>query len=276
VVDTSAYVPGHVREVATLLRDQVEHYQVISTISVYNSFRDQPPIIDESAKVSRVAPEVVEKTTRIRQAFANYGAMKALCEEAAEAVMPGRTVSLRPGLIVGPGDKTDRFTYWPMRMQRGGEVLCPGERDAVSQFVDVRDLAAFMLHCVEQKVSGVHNTLGFAGRTSFGEVLAACKCSSREDAQLAWVAEDFLMENKVRPFVEMAMWVPADSLREVRNAKAIAAGMKFRPIADTIRDTLHWALAERGDDPLRAGLQPGREQELLRKWHARSAGGERR
>ena len=272
VIDTSGYVPAHVRQAASLLKDRVGHYQFISTISVYGNFNQRPMQVDEDADTAKVSQEVVDEVRTIRQAYRHYGAMKALCEQAAEAEMPGRVSNLRPGLIVGPMDRSDRFTYWPWRIDRGGEVLCPGDPDGHSQFVDVRDLAGWMLRCVEQNVTGVFNAVGFAGRTSLGEVLGACKCATSSDAQLTWVGEDFLREQKVRAYTEMPLWIPEEGRRMVRNHKAMDAGLTFRPVADTIRDTLAWAKTERGDKPWRAGPKPERERELLALWRARHRG----
>jgi 2'-hydroxyisoflavone reductase len=184
--------------------------------------------------------------------------------------MPGRVGRIRPGLIVGPLDRSDRFTYWPWRIDRGGEVLAPGDRDGHSQFVDVRDLAAWMLRCLEHDVTGVYNAVGFAGRTSLGEVLAACKCATSSDVTLTWASEEFLREHRVRAYSELPLWIPREGRRMVANRRAMAAGLTFRPIADTVRDTLAWAKAERGDRPWRAGLTAEREQELLAKWRAQA------
>ena len=205
----------------------------------------------------------------IRQVGRYYGALKALCEQAAEAEMPGRVASLRPGLIVGPLDRSDRFTYWPWRIDQGGEVLCPGEPDGHSQFVDVRDLAAWMLRCAERDVTGVYNAVGFAGRTALAEVLSACKCATSSDAQLTWISEGFLREHKVRAYTELPLWIPAEGRRMVHNQKAMNAGLTFRPIAETIRDTLAWAKTGRGDKPYRAGMKPARERALLALWRER-------
>lgn len=267
VVDTSGYVPGHVTAAAEVLKDNVGHYQFISTISVYGNFLERPMLINEEADVATISDEVNASVKTIRQSFRYYGAMKARCEKAAEAVMPGRVSNLRPGLIVGPLDNSDRFTWWPVRMARGGEVLAPGPHDGHSQFIDARDLAAWMLQCVEENITGVYNTLGFAGRTTVGEVLGACKCATNKDVTLTWASEEFLLANKVRPYMELPLWIPNEGRRMVHNDKAIAKGLKFRPIAETIRDTLEWAQTERGDKPWRTGLRPEREKELLAKWH---------
>ena len=268
VLDTSGYVPRQVAEVANLLKDQVAHYQFISTISVYGSFGQRPENVNEEAAVTTITDEVNDGIQTIRQSFRHYGATKARCEAAAEAAMPGRVSNIRPGLIVGPLDSSDRFTYWPVRLDRGGEVLAPGDPDGHSQFVDVRDLAAWMLQCIERNVTGIYNAVGFAGRTSLAEVLSACKCATSCDAQLTWVSEEFLKENRVRAYSQMPLWIPREGRRMVANQKAMAKGLAFRPIADTVRDTLAWAKSERGDKPYRAGLRAAPEKELLAKWHA--------
>ena len=269
VVDNSGYVPAHVQATAELFKDTAAHYQLISTISVYGDFGSRPDVIDETVEPTRVSDEVAAEAKTIRQAFRHYGALKARCEEAAEKAMPGRVANIRPGLIVGPGDTSDRFTWWPVRIDQGGEVLAPGDVDGHSQFIDVRDLAAWMLHCAEADVTGVYNAVGFHGRVALGEVLGACKCATSKPVTLTWVSEEFLQENKVGAYMQMPLWIPREGRSMVSNARATAKGLDFRPIADTIRDTLHWAKTERGDKPFtRTGLRPEREQELLEKWHA--------
>ncbi|MFO1076753.1 MAG: NAD-dependent epimerase/dehydratase family protein [Planctomycetota bacterium] len=267
VVDTSGYVPAHVTATAELFKDTVAHYQFISTISVYGAFGSRPDVIDEQTPVSTVEDEKVEKVNEIRQAMPFYGPLKARCEAAAEAAMPGRVSTIRPGLIVGPGDRSDRFTYWPWRMDQGGEVLAPGDPDGHVQFVDVRDLAQWMLHCLEQNVTGVYNATGFAGRVSMAEVLSACKCATANACELVWVSEEFLRANKIGAYLMMPLWIPRDGRSVIQNHKARDKGLVFRPIADTIRDTLQWARTERGDKPFeRTGIKPERERELIALW----------
>ena len=267
IVDTSGYVTGHVEATAKLFRESAKHYQFISTISVYGSFGERPDTIEETTPVSTVEDDKVKGVNTIRQAMPFYGALKARCEAAAEAAMPGRVSTIRPGLIVGPGDTSDRFTWWPVRLDRGGEVLAPGDPDGHVQFVDVRDLATWMLHVVEQSFTGIYNVTGFAGRVSMAELLGACKCATANATTLTWASEEFLAENKVRPYSEMPLWIPREGRSVVANARAIEKGMTFRPIADTVRDTLSWAKTERGDKPFRTGLPPERETVLLGKWH---------
>jgi 2'-hydroxyisoflavone reductase len=266
VVDTTAYVPAHVEATAKLFADKTAHYQLISTISVYGSFGERPDTITEATPVGEVKDEDVAKVSTIRQSMPFYGPMKARCEAAAEAAMPGRVSNLRPGLIVGPLDNSDRFTWWPVRCDRGGEVLAPGDRDGHVQFVDARDLAAFMLKCVEEQIVGVYNVNGFQGRVSMAEVLGACKCATSSAVELVWASEEFLAEQKVQPFMQMPLWLPREGRSYVDCAAAIGKGLRFRPVADTVRDTLQWAKQERGDQPFaRTGLSAKREAELVRK-----------
>jgi len=272
VVDTSGYVPAHVEATAKLFADKAAHYQFISTISVYGSFGERPDTINEATPVSVVKDEDVAKVNTIRQSMPFYGPMKARCEAAAEAAMPGRVSNVRPGLIVGPLDTSDRFTWWPVRCDRGGEVLAPGDRDGHVQFVDVRDLAAFMLRCVEEQIAGVYNATGFHGRVSMQDVLGACKCATSSAVELVWAPEEFLAEQKVQPYMQMPLWIPRDGRSVVDCSAAIGKGLRFRPIADTVRDTLQWAKAERGDKSFaRTGLPAEREAELVRMVKALAA-----
>ncbi|MBX3464757.1 MAG: NAD-dependent epimerase/dehydratase family protein [Planctomycetes bacterium] len=269
VVDTSGYVPAHVEATAKLFADTAQHYQFISSISVYDGFGERAGTFDESSPAGEVSDEDVAKVSTIRQSYPFYGPLKARCEAAAEAAMPGRTANLRPGLIVGPGDTSDRFTWWPVRVDKGGEVMAPGDPDGLVQCIDVRDLADWMLHCIEQRVVGVFNADGFAGPVTMGDLLGGCKCATANAVTLTWVSEPFLAENEVGPWMQMPLWLPRAANSLAGNARAIAAGLRFRPLADTIRDTLQWAKAERGDRPFaRTGVPAEREAELLAKWHA--------
>ena len=269
VIDTSGYVPAHVEATAKLFAGSAAHYQLISSISVYPGFGERSDAIDESAEVAVVGDEDVAKINTIRQSMPFYGALKARCEAAAEAAMPGRVANIRPGLIVGPGDNSDRFTWWPVRIDKGGEVLCPGDEDGLVQFVDVRDLADWMLLCAEQRVAGVYNVTGFHGRVGMRDVLSACKCATSAPVTLTFVSEEFLAANEVGAWMQMPLWIPREGRGEIRNQRAIDKGMRYRPIADTVRDTLAWAKAERGDTPfVRTGIPAEREQQLLAKWHS--------
>jgi 2'-hydroxyisoflavone reductase len=268
VIDTSGYVPAHVEATAKLFAASAAHYTFVSSISVYAAFGETADEIDETGAVGTVADAEVAKVDSIRASMPFYGPLKARCEAAAEAAMPGRTATIRPGLIVGPGDPTDRFTWWPVRLDKGGEVLAPGDRDGRIQVVDVRDLADWMIHCIEQKVTGVYNAVGFAGAVTMADLLHGCRCATSTPAVLTWASEEFLAAKEVGAWMEMPCWLPRANRSYANNERAIAQGLRFRPLADTIRDTLHWAKTERGERPFaRTGLKPDKEQRLLAEWH---------
>jgi 2'-hydroxyisoflavone reductase len=201
-----------------------------------------------------------------------YGGLKALCEQAAEEMMPGRVLILRPGLIVGPHDYTDRFTYWPVRVARGGEVLAPGRPDRFIQFIDVRDLAEWTIRMIERKATGIYNTHGLPNTLTMQGLLEECKSVTGTDAQFTWATEDFLLHEKVAAWSELPLWLPEEAAPHLNGfmfispVKAIAAGLTFRPLSDTIRDTLTWYQTSRGDE-LNAGLDRDKETVLLYKWH---------
>ena len=266
VIDTSGYVPRVVRASAELLAEAVEHYTFISTISVYSDFNH--PTMDESAPVGRLDDPSVEQVTG-----ETYGPLKVLCEEAAEAALPGRVLNIRPGLIVGPHDPSDRFTYWPVRVARGGDVLAPARPDRQVQIIDARDLAEWNIRMTESRRTGVFNATGPDYRLTMGAVLDACKTVSGSDARFVWVDGQFLLDAGVRPWIELPLWIPqredeSGSLLAVNCDRAFAAGLTFRPVAATTRDTLEWAATRPPDYEWRAGLPADREQEVLEAWKA--------
>lgn len=263
VIDTSGYVPRIVRASAELLKDSVEHYTFISTISVYSD--PSIPNMDENAPVGTLEDETVEEVTG-----ETYGPLKVLCERAAEEAMPGRALVIRPGLIVGPLDPTDRFTYWPARVARGGEVLAPGSPDQPVQFIDGRDLAEWTIRMVEARQTGTYHATGPDYRLEMGPFLEACREVAANDARFTWASEEFLLAQEVAPFTELPLWLPQEvaNLSAVNLSKAISAGLTFRPLEVTIRETLEWNATRPPYEP-RAGMKPEREQALLEAWHAR-------
>jgi 2'-hydroxyisoflavone reductase len=271
VVDTSGYLPAHVRRSAEVLADAVGRYAFISTISVYEEWQGRE--IDEDAPLATIDDETAAGITAVEQITGEtYGALKARCEEVVREVFGNRALIVRPGLIVGPHDPTDRFTYWPARIARGGEVLAPGDPSSEVQFVDARDLAEWTLDLVEAGATGTYNATGPAEPLTMGAFLDVTRQAVGGDAALTWVHDAFLQGQEVGPFVEMPLWIPGGDMRiSIRRARE--AGLTFRPLADTIRDTLAWDRT-RGDEKgeRRAGLSPEREQALLARWSAEREG----
>jgi 2'-hydroxyisoflavone reductase len=264
VIDPSGYVPRIVKASAELLAPRVKHYVFISTISVFED--TSKPGMDERAPVASLPEPGSEDVKKY------YGALKALCEKAAEAAMPGRVANVRPGLIVGPNDPSDRFTYWPVRVQDGGEVLAPGSGSDPIQIIDVRDLAAWVIRGIEQGEVGVFDATGPDKELTMGALLAACKSESHSDATFTWADAHFLAEQKVEPWSDMPVWVPAEGdsfgFARLDVRKAIGRGLSFRPVAETVCDTLAWwkTLPEERRSKLRAGLSRAREAEVLAAW----------
>jgi 2'-hydroxyisoflavone reductase len=262
VIDTCGYFPRLVRLSARALKDSARSYVFISSISVYAGFGKIG--IDETDPVGRLEDETVEEITG-----GSYGPLKALCEQAAEAEFPGGALILRPGLIVGPQDPTDRFTYWPVRVARGGEVLAPEKPEVPVQIIDGRDLAEFTLRLIEQRAAGVYNATGPDEALTFGRMLETCRQVSGSDARFTWAAAEFLAENKVEAWSDLPVWVPDTpedaGFSRVNVSKALAAGLTFRPLAETVRDTLAWAKTRPADHAWRAGLTAEREAELLQR-----------
>ncbi|HET7844437.1 MAG TPA: NAD-dependent epimerase/dehydratase family protein [Xanthomonadales bacterium] len=263
VIDTSGFVPSEVTRSAALLAPNVGHYVFVSSTDVYRRGAIAP--LTEDAPVATLADASSEVVTPV-----THGPLKALCEQAAEAAMPGRTTSLRAGLLVGPGDPTDRFTYWPARVARGGEVLAPGAPDDPLQFIDVRDLAGYIVACIERRATGVHNVASGPGSVTMGQLLEGCRLAARSDARLTWVPATFLREQGVATDEQLPVWSPSDARVEVDVARANAAGLALRAPARTVADTLAWyrSWPDARRAALRAGLTPAREAEVLAAWRA--------
>jgi 2'-hydroxyisoflavone reductase len=200
-----------------------------------------------------------------------YGGLKALCEQAANSVMPGRVLVLRPGLLVGPYDYTDRFTYWVARVARDGEVLAPGRPRRQVQFIDARDLGEWTVKMIENKQVGVYNCNGLPGAYTMGSLLDECKAVSGSDADFTWVDEEFLAKEKVAAWSELPLWLPesVESLKGfmfVSVDKAVVAGLTLRPLKETIADTLTWRQTIAAHEEWKAGLDPDKEQRLLNEF----------
>jgi 2'-hydroxyisoflavone reductase len=261
VVDTSGFVPGAVATSARVLRERAGRYVFISSISVHDMSQ---PRIDESSPTL----ELPDGASRDEMIPKTYGPLKYLCEqEAITAFGADRTFVVRPGLIVGPHDPTDRFTYWPVRFARGGDVLVPDALDMPVQYVDVRDLAAFVVHAIERGYSGVVNTVGPAAPTTLGALLAACAAASGSGANVVRVDRALLRTWNAEPWSALPVWSEDgfgyDGITRTDPSRGIALGLRHRPVEETIADTLRWAQHERGGAPFKAGLTPAREAALL-------------
>ena len=268
VIDTSSYVPRIAGASAQLLKGQCEQYLMISTISVYSQFSQLN--MDESAAVGTLDDPTVETVDG-----ATYGPLKAYSEQAVTEQFGAGTTILRPGLIVGPRDRTDRYSYWPVRASRGGDMLCPGNGSDLVQYIDVRDLAEFIIHCLEQKTTGIFNTISDSKTETVKDMVDTCIEVSGADTNAVWADTDFLTEQGVRPWADMPVWVPnageMAGLSQIDVSRAFAAGMKIRDRKETALDTLNWfkTLPEERQKTLRAGIKSEREQEVLAEWFKR-------
>lgn len=290
VIDNSGYFPRHVKASADLLAKSAQRYIFISSISAYDEKSTPPQGGNEDVALATLADPTVETMGKEGEL---YGGLKVLCEKAAEAAFPGRATIVRPGYIIGPGDPTDRFTYWPMRIQRGGEVLAPGTPNDPIQWIDVRDLAEWLITLVENETVGAFNAIGDPGK--WGDVLQTCIDSAKSTAKLEWVEAKWLEENAKED--NFPIWIPPEGkyagFHRWSNERAEKAGAKFRPLDETVKALLAWYPTEverrvrvtkelveqakaKGTPPpkgdpsaLRAGPPPDREQALLAKWKAR-------
>lgn len=274
-VDTSGYVPRIVKMSAELLAPSIEQYLFISTVSVYAS--GAPVGADESAPLETIDDPTSEDIKG--NGFKNYGALKALSEKAADAVMPGRVTNIRPGLIIGPGDPTGRYSHWPTRLAEGGEVLCPGDGSTPVQFIDSRDLAAWIVHLIETNTRGTMNALGPDTPITMKQVIDQTNAAAGNRATPVWVPWPFLEKREVAPWAEMPMWIPNQGedagFGTTSNARAVKAGLTFRPIGDTAKDTLAWLgtlppeLAQRFRS---SGIKRDKEDQILAAWKAQQKG----
>lgn len=259
VVDTCGYLPKDARASAEALADAVGLYCFVSSVSVYADF-SQP--VDEEGTLAQLGDlpddEITEDT---------YGPLKALCETAVRDIFDVRASIVRPGLIVGPHDPTGRFTYWPHRVARGGEVLAPAPPEAPTQFVDVRDLGEWIVALCERRIGGVFNATHPG--LSWGELLEACRSVSGADSTITWVSRDFLVEQEVGQWMELPLWIDGQNpeaayFDRVAVERALGAGLEFRPLTETVRGAL-----DEAETTDAAGVAPEREAALLAEWHGR-------
>ena len=274
-IDIPTSIPVWVRDAAEVLKGNVDRYVFISTISVYSD--TSKPGTDETAPLAKYegADAMKETQQTMRANMALYGPLKALSEAETEKWFPGKALIIRPGLIVGPGDESDRFTYWPVRVARGGEVLAPGNPSDPVQFIDARDLAEWTIRMVEQGANGIYNATGPKTKLSIGDMLTGIKSATKSNAQFTWADAEFLAAQKIRPWSDMPVWIPAKGeetgFAMISIKKALDKGLTFRPIGDTTQATLEWFRKQPAERQakLRSGITAEREAEVLAAWHAR-------
>jgi 2'-hydroxyisoflavone reductase len=265
VIDTCSYFPQTVEKSAQYLINKTKQYVFISTLSVYADTRQTN--CDESSPVGTLPPDYDGTITG-----ESYGPLKALCEQEVLKYFPENGLIIRPGLIVGPHDYSDRFSYWPYRISRGGEVLAPGRPERFVQFIDVRDLAEWTIHMVEKQANGIYNVNGQPKQTRMKDVLEACQKSSGTSAHLKWLPDSFLIDHGAEPWMELPLWLPesepsSKGFFDFNISKALKEGLKFRPLNTTISDTSTWLETRPSDHPWRAGLSREKEKDLLAHWH---------
>lgn len=279
VIDTCGFLPQTVKTSAEFFKDKANQYVFISSGSVYAD--TSKANYDESTETGKLDAEQQEKFENfdLNQELngivlgESYGALKVLCEEAAEIAMPNRVLSVRAGMIVGKFDWTDRFNYWVMRVGRGGEILAPGMPEGFVQLIDARDLSEWIVKMIEENVKGIFNVTSKSLDLTFGKMLEEVKDATGSDAEFIWANDKFLTENNVAPWSEMPFYLP-ESDEDVRNFltmnidKALAKGLKFRPLSETILDVLSWRKNQ--DFEMKAGISAERETELLNKLKTRS------
>jgi 2'-hydroxyisoflavone reductase len=270
VIDVPTSLPVWVRDAAAILKGNVDRYIFISTVSVY---ADTNHGYDETGPTAKYeGPDPYKETIEAMKAsgFKTYGPLKALSEQEAQKAFPGKALIIRPGLIVGPRDETDRFTYWPVRIDRGGEILAPGQPDEPAQIIDGRDMAEWIIRMAEKGETGIYNAVGPDKPLTMGPMLSGIKDALQSKATFTWASADFLEKQKVEAWSDMPVWTGSESgMARTSNKRAIEKGLTFRPLAETARDTLAWFKQRTPERQakLKSGLTPEREKEVLNAWH---------
>jgi len=265
VIDNSGYYPRMVGASAALVAPRTKQYLYISSISAYKE--PNPENGTEEAPLATMPDPTLED---MGKSYEYYGSLKALCEQAAQKAMLGRATIIRPGYIVGPDDPSGRFTYWPVRFDRGGEIAVPGAPSDPVQIIDVRDLAAWLVHLVEQGTTGVFNACGPEQRLAWGSLVEACQKAGQANAKPVWIPAEFLLKQEG---VEFPIWAPfvgeTKGFSTWRNERAVKAGLRFRPASQTVQDTLAWFKTQEKSEKGRSKLAgPSAEQEakLIAAW----------
>jgi 2'-hydroxyisoflavone reductase len=264
VIDTSGFIPRIVKQSASFLSGKCDLYVFISSLSVYKDF-GTPDIAEDYSLAQLEDPDDEDYTGD------SYGPLKALCEYEIQRNFDGKVLVLRPGLIVGPNDPTDRFTYWPWRVSLGGKVLAPAPPSSNLQFIDVRDLAEFIILLIEKQSEGVYNVTGPKKPATMGSLLVSSREASLSNASFVWVEEPFLLNAGVKPWVDLPLWIPSSDpsfagFYNININKALKAGLTFRPLSQTVTNTLTWLKTRSEFKKLKVGMDIARETELLIKY----------
>ncbi len=269
-IDNPTTLPAWVRDAAQILKGNVERYIFISTISVYADTSTGPAENTPLAKYEGADPFKETLEAMKASGYKTYGPLKALSEQETEKWFPGKSLIIRPGLIVGPRDETDRLTYWPVRIDRGGEVLAPGNPSDPVQFIDGRDLAEWTIRMAENRETGIYNATGPAKELGIGGMLDGIKTALSSNATFAWADAEFLKQQKVEAWSDMPVWAGDElGLSRANISRALAKRLTFRPLGETARDTLAWFKTQKPERQakMRAGLTPEREAEVLTALH---------
>ena len=273
VIDTCGLTPHHIKKMAQVLGRYIDHYTYISSISVYKDWIPHG-ITEDYHLQSNLQDDTLKDIEEGKiSPYEHYGALKVLCENEAEKHWPGQVLNVRAGQLVGPFDYTDRLPYWIQRIELGGKILVPGRPNRPIQLIDIEDIASWVFDMAENKNGGTFNVTGPNYELTMKELLDSCKKVTNSDAEIVWVEEEFLLENKVAPWTEMPLWIPENfpipgehepwqGTFSINIEKAVNAGLSFRPLDNTIEDVYQW-LKDRQDTELKAGLSQEREQSLL-------------
>lgn len=277
VLDTSGFIPSSVFNSTEFLKDQVKHYTFISSISVYKDWVQEN--FDETYPVYEMSLEKANELSKDGNIYEYYGQFKALCEVVSEKNMPGRVVNIRAGQLIGPNDYTDRIPYWIHRIAKGGKVLAPGKPNRPVQMIDNKDHSNWILELMKNETAGTFNATGPDYILTMKEFLETCIKVTGSDAEIVWVSEKFLLDNKVAPWTEMPLWVPEEfpiepELMEpwkgaftVNIEKAIGSGLTFRPLEESLADIYEWEKKRNlAEDEWKSGMRADREEELLEMW----------
>jgi len=262
VIDTSGYVPRIVKLSAEFMKNKTDNYTFISSISVYKDFSEMG--MNENSAAGTIEDETTEEITG-----ESYGPLKYLCEKTVEEIYKERALNIRPGLIVGEDDPSDRFGYWIYRINKGGKVLAPGPKEKNVQFIDVKDLADWTIKMVEEKNIGTYSATGPDYNLTFEKLIDDCKKVSGSNAEIVWIDQRFLMNENAGAYVELPLWLPdeMDGGNNCDVSKAIGKGLTFRLLEETLKDSMEFINSKK-DYTLKAGLKTERETELIKKWES--------